>query len=322
MDADTANPWFVADQRGYYRVELVVDDGTANSRPVRQAILRVSQLNVPAEYATLEDALQKAQNGDVIRLAAGTYQERFLPGELRVTLQGDGLGATVLEAPEGVDPIVTLEPGGNLTLRDITLAGANSSFGGALTCFEATLAATNVEVRRSVAREGGGMYLENCESTLRDVNFIDNGAADSGGGLHAEGGVLSWIGGIVADNFSGNEGGGVYVASNELEMRNLQVYRNLSVGTGPGVHIETVIQYPEGINTVDHMTFAGNVGSAAPSTTGICRPFTSRTAFSSTRARLAWRWAASFPREATAASSAMSWATRALAPWMTQPTAP
>tara|TARA_Y100000589_G_scaffold159166_1_gene151499 strand:+ start:168 stop:422 length:255 start_codon:yes stop_codon:yes gene_type:complete len=62
-------------------------------------------INVPADYATIQDAIDASANGDVIQIAAGVYYEHDLkPGlnntsrTILGTLKSDGSPATTTDA--------------------------------------------------------------------------------------------------------------------------------------------------------------------------------------------------------------------------------
>lgn len=62
---------------------------------------KAATLNVPADYRSVQDALDAAEDGDVVRLAPGRYKEALVISK-RVLLFGAGkkAGDTVLEAPD------------------------------------------------------------------------------------------------------------------------------------------------------------------------------------------------------------------------------
>jgi hypothetical protein len=62
-------------------------------------------INVPGDYALIQDAIDASVNGDVINIAAGTYNEHSLnPGGKAITIQGtlngDGSLATTIDAQQ------------------------------------------------------------------------------------------------------------------------------------------------------------------------------------------------------------------------------
>ena len=82
-DDHAVSPIFVVDRLGCYVVELVVNDGKADSM---QDIVSVStkhravdgKRNVPGEYPTIQAAVDAADSGDDIIVQKGTYQENIV----------------------------------------------------------------------------------------------------------------------------------------------------------------------------------------------------------------------------------------------------
>ena len=60
-------------------------------------------INVPGDYPTIQAAINASSDGDVINIAAGTFNERFLDPwgkaiTIQGTLNGDGTLATTIDA--------------------------------------------------------------------------------------------------------------------------------------------------------------------------------------------------------------------------------
>jgi hypothetical protein len=91
-------------------------------------------LPVPGDFATIQAAVDAAQPGDEIVVAAGIYEEQVVIDK-DVTLTGAGRGLTVLLAPPympytvhvaAYNAVVHVEPPAHeVTIRDLTVDGAN-----------------------------------------------------------------------------------------------------------------------------------------------------------------------------------------------------
>jgi hypothetical protein len=65
--------------------------------------LSADVIDVPGDYATIQGAIDAAVTGDLIQVAAGTYQEQLRIDSKDIDLAGAGIGTTVVEAPDPVD---------------------------------------------------------------------------------------------------------------------------------------------------------------------------------------------------------------------------
>ncbi|MCH9007283.1 S8 family serine peptidase [candidate division KSB1 bacterium] len=63
-----------------------------------QAILKAIYLDVPVEFSTIQAAINAAQSGQIVRVAAGTYNESIFM-KSGVDVIGAGIGNTILIAP-------------------------------------------------------------------------------------------------------------------------------------------------------------------------------------------------------------------------------
>ncbi len=120
-------------------------------------------------HCTVQDALNRAANGDVIQLAAGVIPEDGIvfPGGINLTLRGAGRGLTIIDGGGGADtqPILTLNGSGQTAatvISDLTLRNGISTY-----------------------PEGpGGVYLFSTSPTFRNVDFENNGGPGLGGAAH------------------------------------------------------------------------------------------------------------------------------------------
>src|SRR5207244_8104854 len=73
------------------------------------ATATAAELHVPADYPTIQAAVDAAENGDRIQIAAGVYTGQVLISDKRLTLAGSA--GTVLRAAPGMSqPYLALGP--------------------------------------------------------------------------------------------------------------------------------------------------------------------------------------------------------------------
>lgn len=96
--------------------------------------------NVPGDFATIQEAIDDAGtvNGDIINIAAGTHVEDRVHITKELIIQGQGIGATILD-PSSISPNVVqlYVDANNVTIQDMTIQNASQAirfeiFGGTI----------------------------------------------------------------------------------------------------------------------------------------------------------------------------------------------
>jgi len=168
---------------------------------------RADTIHVPAEFASVQAAIDAAADGDHVLVAPGLYMEAIdLRGKAITVRSSGGAAATTLDGSGPIRSVVTCASGEG---ADTVLEGFTITGGGG----------TLVNSRY----EGGGMYNLNSDPTVRDCVFTGNvivaytfGIEGSGGGMFNEGGRPTVIGCVFRENellgCSGwlNGGGGMF----------------------------------------------------------------------------------------------------------------
>jgi Right handed beta helix region len=89
---------------------------------------RAAVLDVPGGYSTIQQAVDMATPGDVIRIAPGSYQEsvRIRDGRDGITLEAADAGAvpTILGTPHKSADGIRVDGGRGIVLRNLRIAGA------------------------------------------------------------------------------------------------------------------------------------------------------------------------------------------------------
>ena len=90
-------------------------------------------------FATIQEAIDAAVDGDTIMVAAGTYQEQIVIDGKDVTLEGAGIGETIILSPDAADlelshvetnsgspnrySVVTITNDADVTIEGVTVDG-------------------------------------------------------------------------------------------------------------------------------------------------------------------------------------------------------
>ena len=230
---------------------------------------------------------------DTITLHAGTYaltlrgnDATAAAGDLditdAVTIEGDPLGGTDVDARKARDRVFEVLASGALTLRHVavqhghaagdgggilsvgTLTVENCIFtdnkarvsGGAIASEGGTCTLTDVVVtnNKALTDDGGGCEFDVAGSaTLTRVTIDDNRAKDTGGGVDTNDGVtVALVDCTVSNNRSRREGGGLDPSGGTLTLTNTTVSGNHSA-KGGGIQLEDA-----GVVVLDHVTIAHN----------------------------------------------------------------
>lgn len=183
---------------------------TSSFRPILGLLLGLGSLalagqaeggtiQVPAQYPTIQRAIDAAVDGDVVRVKAGIYQPAATLDTLgkAITIEGEvAVDGTPLTIIDGRDAITVLQ----------CTSGENSN-----TIFE------NLIIRNGrAAQAGGGMLILNASSpSLVNCSFIDNESACYGGAVASISQGFPCNPSFVSCTFERNEAGcdgGAYFA--------------------------------------------------------------------------------------------------------------
>ena len=172
-------------------------------------------IEVPADHASIQDAIDAAVSGDEICVFPGTYLENIdLIGKELHLVGIAGPAQTVIDG-KGVDSVMRIQSGeGPDTLVEgFTLTNGYATEGGGV-----YLVGSNAELRRlsvvgNIAEEyGGGLYLDGSTASFEDVNISDNQAYQFGGGLRIDASTVVGLDLLLQSNVAGYSEIGLAIA--------------------------------------------------------------------------------------------------------------
>ncbi len=201
------------------------------------------------EYATIQEAVDAADDGMTVYLCPGMYIEHVDLGGRSLDLRSTGsLQDTTIMGTSGSASVVTVTgtdtPGtpGSVTISGVALVGGVATFGGGVLCDGATLTLEEVAIGVNEAEFGGGLYADGCTLTITDSLVTTNVAAVTGGGVYIRESDVVITGSVFEDNDAW-EGGGVAIAQSAMTLSGNEIRGNTSsaddgethlVGTGGG----------------------------------------------------------------------------------------
>lgn len=156
-------------------------------------------ISAAAPCQNIQEAINKANPGDKIYVAGGTYLFSSNASPNVVIINKD----------------LTLSGGWNsdFTAQDQVsiIDGANVNNG--ILAISGTVVVDNFVVRNSISMNSGAIYIVNGNFTLSRSTLRNNTATSNGAGIFLDNGVLNVVNSTISGNQANSYGGGVYVAN-------------------------------------------------------------------------------------------------------------
>ena len=208
-------------------------------------------LEVPKDFATIQDAINFASFDDTIRVSAGTYYENLVLSNKNVNILSiEGHQKTVIDGGES-GPVVSFVDNYflNPSLIGFTIQNGFSDNGGGIYSTSSSLILKNMMIKDNEATlNGGGSYFYQSISSFNgfQVNiinsiFLDNiakgeGFEYGGGGIYCSANDLL-LNQVFVSNNTAYRGGGIMMSENaKSRLTNVTIVNNSSSDTGGGVY--------------------------------------------------------------------------------------
>jgi len=200
-------------------------------------------INAMTPCPLIADALSTAVAGDTIILGQGVYLEQGLTIPIALTIQGAGLGLSVIDALALDRHFVITAPSGSVvTIKDVTLGNgtanpAQPAGGGAVLVSGGTLELVRSEITASDGYQGGALscYV-GCEGlTVRESKLTDNEAVLGGGAIYTQAPTLVATSTLSRNTSSSGSGGAIYSYTTELTVRDSNIGYNEAADGGGGI---------------------------------------------------------------------------------------
>ena len=252
----------------------------AGLQAVRAASYTVCPAGPPAcDYSVIQDAVDSAGEGDVIKVAAGTYNEVNNNGGLAqvvyinksVTIRGGYTTAftdrpdpsanpTTLDA-EGQGRVLYIAGGANPSIEGLQITGGDAiglslAWGGGVFINNAAATLNRNLVSGNTADGGGGVFLYLGEGTFAANTIISNTSNGGGGGLSINESVATLSSNTISGNHAG-WGGGLSTYKAEVVINNNVISSNSADMWGGGVILT------QGDIIFNNNTVSGNVAGAS-----------------------------------------------------------
>ena len=165
---------------------------------------------------TIQDAIDNADDGDVVKIPAGTYNEAIVINDFsKLTITGVGQGVTIIDGTGLTTDLVTITNSDRVTVQNLTVANADNSKDNIRIDNAAKVTITKCTVENG---DNNGIYASNAAKVVVKNCLIDNSGffgvilQNVYNGSILSSSIVSSLGGILS-SFSKN----IYIVGNTVD---------------------------------------------------------------------------------------------------------
>ena len=216
---------------------------------------------VPAQFGTIQSAIDAAVAGDTVLVSPGAYNERLNMNGKAITLKGvKGYTQTILDPLAGGGRLVTCITSETLSTVIEGFTFRNSPTGG-LYMTSAALTIKNCRFIGNTAAQGPAMWLQSANISIDNCQFIANIANDRGGVIYALSSTVKINNCTFNNNKStGTRGGVIYAESTVFDVDSTKFLGNREEAGDESYGGTLYLQTCSG--TFDLCTWSDNVASS------------------------------------------------------------
>ena len=227
-------------------------------------------INVPADYATIQAAIDAAADGDEIIVSPGIYYENIsiinktiIIASLFYTTQDTSyISQAVIDGGQAGSVVVFEEDEDVQSLLcGFTIRNGNSINGGGISCQNASPDLANLIITGNIAvggapfHKGGGIYGLNSHVNVENVELWDNHATIGGAvSFHNSSPIFYDV--SIHDNISDLSGGGINCEDSDLTLENMEIWGNFAHNGG-------ALRFNNSNSTINDVSIHDNVSENA-----------------------------------------------------------
>jgi len=191
-------------------------------------------LYVPADYTTIQSALDASISGDTISVSKGTYKENITINK-GVKLIGESAGYVNLDG-QGIGPTIIINGVDDFLIQKFTITSENQK---AIYCKGADKTKgtiKNIYLKNSL----WGIYAEdNCELTILNNIIYNNRSSDakSGGGIFIKNNLSYSLVSEIRNNTIDDNNQGIYVENSAIKSLNNIISSNFGSAMSIGIYL-------------------------------------------------------------------------------------
>jgi hypothetical protein len=202
-----------------------------------------SDIHVPADYATVQGAINAAADGDSVLVDPGTYFENIdFKGKAIIVAGTGGADVTTIDggSADSVVRFVNRETA-NSVIDGFTLTHGMASEGGGIRCDHSSPGIKNCRILENQGVNGGGLVSENSANpTILNCDISNNYATNLGwgGGIQCSHAGFTAVNTSICFNTADFEGGGIQHGDQAGgTLVNCIVWGNTCTNRGGGVFV-------------------------------------------------------------------------------------
>ncbi|MFC1854994.1 right-handed parallel beta-helix repeat-containing protein [Thermodesulfobacteriota bacterium] len=188
-------------------------------------------LSVPAEYITIQSAIDAAINGETVRVTNGTYFENIDFKGKQITVRSANGAANTIINGSASGSVVTFNSGETTLslLEGFTIQNGNVTNGGGLYIYSASPTIQNCTISLNVATSGGGgVWISHGDPTFNTVIIEDN-YANHGAGIWTDLSDVTITNSNISSNVAADLAGGIFFSNGMATFTNITMNGNTAI---------------------------------------------------------------------------------------------
>ena len=193
------------------------------------AAVQAADRLVPAQYATIQAAIDAAVAGDTVLVASGSYNERLDMKGKAITLKGaNGYTQTILDPLGTAGYLLTAQTGETQAGTIIDGFSFRNSPTGGMKVVSAGLTVKNSRFLGNTAAQGPAIWIQTGNVFVDNTQFVSNIASDRGGAIYSKTTSTLRLNNCVfnGNKSTGTRGGAIYSESTTIDFDGTQFNSN------------------------------------------------------------------------------------------------